>query len=116
MFGMFTLLTKPFCCGVCLLMCYRLFLSLDVTRVCPGTISEEHKELQRLHSCKNEEHEGVVLNLQSQIRNAHDELDQIQSTLGTLKGADRHGLINVYNLKCNLIKSLHEQIKLRNCL
>lgn len=54
-------------------------------------ISEEHKELQRLHSCKNEEREGVVLRLQSQLRNAHDELDQARSTLTTLEGADGHG-------------------------
>lgn len=54
-------------------------------------ISEEHKELQRLHSCKAEEHEGVAMRLQSQLRNAHDELDQVRSTLKTLEGADGHG-------------------------
>ncbi|XP_071339688.1 coiled-coil domain-containing protein 158-like isoform X2 [Trachinotus anak] len=56
------------------------------------TLTKEHKELQRLHSCKNEEQEGVVLRLQSQLRNAHDELDQVRSTLRTLEGADGHGL------------------------
>ncbi|XP_006790112.1 coiled-coil domain-containing protein 158-like isoform X2 [Neolamprologus brichardi] len=70
----------------------QLTTQLELRRVQLVSLTKEHKELQRLHSCKNEEHEGVVLNLQSQIRNAHDELDQIQSTLGTLKGADRHGL------------------------
>ncbi|XP_030593438.1 coiled-coil domain-containing protein 158 isoform X2 [Archocentrus centrarchus] len=56
------------------------------------SVTKEHKELQQLHSCKEAEHEGVVLHLQSQIRKAHDELDQIRSTLRTLKGADGHGL------------------------
>ncbi len=60
-------------------------------RVCAGTISEEHKELQQLHSCKSEEHEGVVLKLQNQLRNAHDDLDQVRSTMWTLEGADGHG-------------------------
>ncbi|XP_025752983.1 coiled-coil domain-containing protein 158 isoform X2 [Oreochromis niloticus] len=70
----------------------QLTTQLELRRVQLVSLTKEHKELQRLHSCKNEEHEGVVLNLQSQIRNAHDELDQIRSTLGTLKGADGHGL------------------------
>lgn len=60
-----------------------------------GAISEEHKELQRLHSCKIEEHEGVVLKLQSQLKNAQAELDQVRSTLRTLQGADGHGEIQV---------------------
>ncbi|XP_008304332.1 coiled-coil domain-containing protein 158 [Stegastes partitus] len=55
-------------------------------------LTEEHKELQRLHRCKNEEHEGVVLQLKTQLREAHDELDQIRSNLRTLAGADGHGL------------------------
>lgn len=59
--------------------------------ICVGTISEEHKELQRLHSCKTEEQEGVVLELQNQLRNTHDELDQVRTTLRTLEGADGHG-------------------------
>ncbi len=59
--------------------------------VCAGTISEEHKQLQQLYSCKSAEHEGVVLKLQSQLRNALDELDQVRSTLGNLEGADGHG-------------------------
>ncbi|XP_076586913.1 uncharacterized protein LOC143320823 isoform X2 [Chaetodon auriga] len=56
------------------------------------TLTKEHRQLQQLHSCKEEEHEGVVLKLQSQLRNAHDELDQVRSTLRTLEGADGHGL------------------------
>ncbi|XP_044051326.1 coiled-coil domain-containing protein 158-like isoform X2 [Siniperca chuatsi] len=65
---------------------------LELQRTQLLTLTDEHKELQQLHSCKNEEHEGVVLKLQSQLRNAHDELDQVRSTLRTLEGADGHGL------------------------
>lgn len=54
-------------------------------------ISEEHKELQRLHSCKTEEQQGVVLELQRRLKNTHDELDQVRTTLRTLEGADGHG-------------------------
>ncbi|XP_029016124.1 coiled-coil domain-containing protein 158-like isoform X2 [Betta splendens] len=56
------------------------------------TLSKEYKELQRLHSCRKEEHEGVVLELQSQLKNTHDELDQVRTTLRTLEEADGHGL------------------------
>lgn len=89
---MFKWSTKPFSC------CNSFFVlrvnapSLDVTRVFTGTISEEFKELQRLYSCKNDEHEGVVLKLQSQLISACDELDKISRTLRTLQGVDGHGL------------------------
>uniref|UniRef100_A0A096LWK7 Coiled-coil domain containing 158 n=1 Tax=Poecilia formosa TaxID=48698 RepID=A0A096LWK7_POEFO len=66
--------------------------SLDVSRVFVGAISEQLENLQRLHSCKNEEHEGVVLQLQSQLGSAHDELHKIRRSLRTLKAADGHGL------------------------
>ncbi|XP_041854387.1 coiled-coil domain-containing protein 158-like isoform X2 [Melanotaenia boesemani] len=56
------------------------------------TLTKEHKELQLLHSCKNDEHEGVVMKLQSRLRSAHDELDKIGPTLRALEGADGHGL------------------------
>lgn len=59
--------------------------------VCAGPISEEHQQLYQLHRCKKEEHEGVVLKLQSQLRMTHDELGQVKSTLRTLDGADGHG-------------------------
>lgn len=72
------------------LMCVCLLCGYNAC-VFAGAISEEHKELQRLHSCKNEEHEGVVLRLQSQLKNAQAELDQVRSTLRTLEGADGHG-------------------------
>uniref|UniRef100_A0A667Y1P5 Coiled-coil domain containing 158 n=2 Tax=Myripristis murdjan TaxID=586833 RepID=A0A667Y1P5_9TELE len=56
------------------------------------TLTKEHEELQRLHSSKNEEHEGVVLKLRSQLKNIHAELDLARGTLRTLEGADGHGL------------------------
>ncbi|XP_067471940.1 coiled-coil domain-containing protein 158-like isoform X1 [Thunnus thynnus] len=70
----------------------QLSTRLEVQRVQLLTLTKEHKELQRLHSCKNEEHEGVVLRLQSQLRNAQADLDQVRSTLRTLEGTDGHGL------------------------
>ncbi|XP_047448115.1 coiled-coil domain-containing protein 158-like isoform X2 [Mugil cephalus] len=70
----------------------QLTAQLELLRMQLLTLTNEHKELQQVHSCKNEEHEGVVLKLQSQLRNAHDELDQMRSTLKTLVGADGHGL------------------------
>lgn len=73
------------CVCVCVSLC-----GFDAC-VCAGTISEEHEELQQLHSAKNDEHEGAVLKLQSQIRTAHDERDQVRCTLRTLEGADGHG-------------------------
>lgn len=96
MFGMFTLLTKPLSCCLCLLMC--ISLCAYNACVCVGMVSEEHKELQQLHSCKNEEQEGVVLRLQSELRSTHDELDEMRSTLRTLKGTDGRGLRHVYTL------------------
>ncbi|KAM7391238.1 hypothetical protein PAMP_021938 [Pampus punctatissimus] len=70
----------------------QLSAQLEVQRVQLLTLTKEHKELQQLHSCKNEEHEGVALRLQSQLENTQAELDQVRSTLRTLKGADGHGL------------------------
>uniref|UniRef100_A0A3B4VMZ4 Coiled-coil domain containing 158 n=1 Tax=Seriola dumerili TaxID=41447 RepID=A0A3B4VMZ4_SERDU len=70
----------------------QLTTQMEIQRIQLLRLTKEHKELQRLHSCKNEEQEGVVLRLQSQLRNAHDELDQVRSTLRTLEGADGHGL------------------------
>ncbi|KAM6930969.1 uncharacterized protein FYW49_002894 [Xenentodon cancila] len=56
------------------------------------TLTKEHKELQQLHSCRNDEHEGVVLKLQDQLRSARDELEKIRHTMTTLRGVDGHGL------------------------
>ncbi|XP_037338798.2 coiled-coil domain-containing protein 158-like isoform X1 [Pungitius pungitius] len=70
----------------------QLAVQLDIQRVQLRALKKEHEELQRLHSFKNEEHEGAVLKLQSQIRTAHGERDQVRCTLTTLQGADGHGL------------------------
>ncbi|XP_042344859.1 coiled-coil domain-containing protein 158-like isoform X3 [Plectropomus leopardus] len=70
----------------------QLTIQLDIQRMQLLTLTKEHKELQRLHSCRKEEHEGAVLELHSQLRSAHDELAQVRSTLRTLEGADGHGL------------------------
>ena len=92
MFGMFTRSTKPsivvhvwLCVKVCVSPC-----GFNAC-VCVGTISEEREELQRLHSCRGDEQEGVVLRLRSQLRDTHDELDQVRISLRTLEGADGHG-------------------------
>lgn len=58
-----------------------------------GLISEEHRELQQLHTCKKEEYEGVVLKLQSRMKRANDELEQVRDSLRTLKEANGHGWI-----------------------
>ncbi|KAM4576990.1 uncharacterized protein PAE49_006900 isoform 2-T2 [Odontesthes bonariensis] len=63
------------------------------------TLTKEHKELQLLHSCKNDEHEGVVTKLQSQLRSAHDELEKIRHTLRTFHGADGHGLKVAFDMQ-----------------
>ncbi|XP_069562618.1 coiled-coil domain-containing protein 158-like [Brachyistius frenatus] len=70
----------------------QLTARLELQRTQLLTLTKEHQELHRLHSCKEEEHQGVVLKLQSQLRKAHDELDQMRCTLGILEGADGHGL------------------------
>ncbi|KAM7415781.1 hypothetical protein PAMA_018038 [Pampus argenteus] len=70
----------------------QLSAQLEMQRVQLLTLTKEHKELQQLHSCKNEEHKGVALRLQSQLKNTQAELDQVRSTLRTLEGADGHGL------------------------
>lgn len=82
-----------------LLLCvYASHLGCNVS-ICLGPISEEHRELQQLHSsCKKEEQEGVVLKLQSWLRNTTYELDQVRSSLRILEGADEHGQI-IYLLK-----------------
>lgn len=54
-------------------------------------ISEEHRELQQLHRCKEEEYEGVVLKLQSRIKRANEELDQVRAILRNLKEANGPG-------------------------
>lgn len=54
-------------------------------------VSEEHGELQQLHRCKEEEYQGVVLKLQSRIKRASEELDQVRAILRDIKEANGHG-------------------------
>lgn len=69
-----------------------VYVSLGGYNTCMyGLISEEHRELQQLHRCKEEEYEGVVLKLQSRIKRANDELDQVRAILRNLKQANGHG-------------------------
>ncbi|XP_062273902.1 coiled-coil domain-containing protein 158-like [Scomber scombrus] len=95
----------------------HLTTRLEVHRVQLLTLNKEHKELQRLHSCKSEEHEGVVLKLQSQLKNAQAELDQVRSTLRTLEGADGHGLQVAMGMQKEItarreqVDSLHSRIQ-----
>ncbi|XP_047238318.1 coiled-coil domain-containing protein 158-like isoform X3 [Girardinichthys multiradiatus] len=70
----------------------QVIKQLELQRMQLFDLIKEHEELQRLHSCKNEEHEGVVLKLQSQLRSAHDELDKIRCGLKTLGAANGHGI------------------------
>ncbi|XP_060927678.1 coiled-coil domain-containing protein 158-like [Limanda limanda] len=64
----------------------------EIQRLQLLALTKEHEELQQLHSCRSNELEGVVLRLRSQLRDTHDELDQVRITLRTLEGADGHGL------------------------
>ncbi|XP_024909116.1 coiled-coil domain-containing protein 158 isoform X1 [Cynoglossus semilaevis] len=70
----------------------QLTTQLEVQRIRYMTLSKELEELQRLHSCKEAEQEGVVLRLQEQLRSTCEELDKVRSTLRTLEGADGCGL------------------------
>lgn len=72
--------------------CVLVYVSLGGYNMCIyGLISEEHRELQQLYRCKEEEYEGVVLKLQSRIKRANDELDQVRAILRNLKEANGHG-------------------------
>ncbi|XP_056275159.1 coiled-coil domain-containing protein 158-like isoform X2 [Pseudoliparis swirei] len=70
----------------------QLTIQMDIQCLKLLTLTKEQEELRQLHSCKNEEHEGAALKLQSQLRNTHEELEQFRRTLRTLKGSDGHGL------------------------
>ncbi|XP_034452070.1 coiled-coil domain-containing protein 158-like isoform X2 [Hippoglossus hippoglossus] len=70
----------------------QLSSQLEIQHLQLLALTKEHEELQRLHSCRSDEQEGVVLRLRSQLRDTHDELDQVRITLRTLEGADGHGL------------------------
>ncbi|XP_076006952.1 coiled-coil domain-containing protein 158-like isoform X3 [Genypterus blacodes] len=66
----------------------QLTTQLEVQRMQLLTLTKEHKELQRLHSCQSEEHQGVALKLQSQLKNTYAELEQARNNL---EGVDGHG-------------------------
>lgn len=69
-----------------------VYVSLGGYNMCMyWLISEELRELQQLHRCEEEEYEGVVLKLQSRIKRANDELDQVRAILRNLKEANGHG-------------------------
>ncbi|XP_062237529.1 coiled-coil domain-containing protein 158-like isoform X2 [Platichthys flesus] len=70
----------------------QLSSQLEIQRLQLLALTKEHEEQQRLHSCRSDEREGVVLRLRSQLRDTQDELDQVRITLRTLEGADGHGL------------------------
>ncbi|XP_078809451.1 uncharacterized protein LOC101172169 isoform X3 [Oryzias latipes] len=63
------------------------------------SLSKEKKELEELHSWKKDERAGVVLKLQSQLRNAREELEKLRHTLKTLEGADRQGLQAAFDMQ-----------------
>ncbi|XP_054895327.1 coiled-coil domain-containing protein 158-like isoform X2 [Poeciliopsis prolifica] len=65
---------------------------LELQRVQLFNLNKQLETLQRLHSCQNEEHEGMVLQLQSRLASAHDELHKLRRSLRTLKAAEGHGL------------------------
>ncbi|XP_071402350.1 coiled-coil domain-containing protein 158-like [Centroberyx affinis] len=87
----------------------QLTAQLEVQHMQLLTLTKVHKELQRLYSSKNEEHEGAALKLRNQLKNAHAELDQARSTLRTLEGADGHGLLVAMGMQ-EQITARREQI------
>ncbi|KAM8885384.1 uncharacterized protein AB9W97_013028 isoform 2-T4 [Spinachia spinachia] len=95
----------------------QLAVQVDIQRLQLRSLRKEHEELQQLHSFKKDEHQGAVLKLQSQIRTAHDERDQVRCTLRTLKGADGHGLQVATDMQKEItarrkeVDSLHSKIK-----
>lgn len=70
----------------------QLTIQLEQQRFQLLSLTEEHKELQQFYSCKNKESEGVVLKLQSHLKNVQTDLDQVRSTLRTLEATDGHGV------------------------
>ncbi|KAM3611299.1 uncharacterized protein V6R79_016197 [Siganus canaliculatus] len=87
----------------------QLTAQLELQHMQVLTLKKEFKQLQQLHSSKKEEHKGVVLKLQSQLRSVHVELDQVRSTLTTLEGVDGLGLQAAVNMQ-EKITARREQI------
>ncbi|XP_053277285.1 coiled-coil domain-containing protein 158 isoform X2 [Pleuronectes platessa] len=95
----------------------QLSSQLEIQRLQLLALTKEHEEQQRLHSCRSDEREGVVLRLRSQLRDTHDELDQVRITLRTLEGADGHGLRVALDMQKEItarreqVDSLHSKIQ-----
>lgn len=70
--------------------CPALLLCVFV-HVCVAPSADEHTQLRHLHVSVKEEHQGVVLKLRGQLKNAHCELEKVRASLKTLQGADGHG-------------------------
>ncbi|XP_041720635.1 coiled-coil domain-containing protein 158 isoform X3 [Coregonus clupeaformis] len=103
-------LSKQSCCVKELtLEKQKLTAELEVQRMQLVSLTEEHKELKRLHSSKSEEQEGVVVGLKAQLKTTQAEMDQVRSTLRTLEGADRPGLKVAMGMQ-KQIKTKREQI------
>ncbi|KAM6964832.1 coiled-coil domain-containing protein 158-like [Aplochiton taeniatus] len=70
----------------------QLTAELEVQRMQLARLAEEQEELKRAHNSRNEEWEGVVSKLRTQLKTTRTELDQTTSTLRSLNGADGHGM------------------------
>ncbi|XP_028312401.1 coiled-coil domain-containing protein 158-like isoform X2 [Gouania willdenowi] len=70
----------------------QLETMLELQKMQLNTLTKKHTELQRAHSCEIEEHRSALIKLQTELRSAHDELEQIRSTQGTRQVADGHAL------------------------
>ncbi|TWW60259.1 hypothetical protein D4764_05G0003490 [Takifugu flavidus] len=87
----------------------QLTNQLELQKIEFSSLKKEHRELQQLHTCKKEEYEGVVLKLQSRMKRANDELEQVRDSLRTLKEANGHGLNAAVNTQERVI-ARREQI------
>ncbi|XP_056889979.1 coiled-coil domain-containing protein 158-like isoform X2 [Takifugu flavidus] len=79
----------------------QLTNQLELQKIEFSSLKKEHRELQQLHTCKKEEYEGVVLKLQSRMKRANDELEQVRDSLRTLKEANGHGFVSGLNAAVN---------------
>ncbi|XP_036069665.1 coiled-coil domain-containing protein 158 isoform X3 [Oryzias melastigma] len=64
---------------------------------------------KELHSWKKDEHARVVLQLQSQLRSAREELEKTRHNLKTLEGAERQGLQAAFSMQTE-VTSRREQV------
>lgn len=92
----------------------QLSINLEKQSLQLLTLTEEHKELQRLYSCKIKECEGVVLQLQSHLKHVQTEMDQVKCTLRTLKQKEDHGFQVARSMQKEII-TRRIQIKSLQC-